>query len=463
MSLLRRLTRLREEPQPGLQDARAAKIGRGLSSLPAMRSRGPAKDPRVDELQSLIDNLVSRQQASLRKETPTAPAGPVIKMPGERRETKFGELRILEQFLEPDHHHGRTPIATALTARPSTVAKLALSPELADVDPNGALYLDTETTGLSIGGGTIPFLVGLAWFDDGALVLEQLVLETPADEPVMLEWLAERVRKATCLVTYNGKTYDWPLLSTRYVLNRMATPPLVAHLDLLHCARRVYKRRLGVVRLVNVEADVLGFRRIDDIDGREIPERYWAFIRGADASQLAPVLEHNANDLVALAALLGKMSGRYDAGAGSDDGRDQFGLARLALRAGDVERAGVFAAAAIAVEDDAAAVEAALLAARLRWRARAFEGSRDVLLEVLPRACAVSAPSVHLALAKLYEHRFGDLGAARRHATEARDAETAEAHQRRIDRLERRIERHANPPPKKKRKRKRPKGELQLL
>ena len=464
MSLQRRLTRLRlpspsppSNPQPGLPitDERAAVLARRLRGLGELVPPPPAPvDPRVSELKSMIDALVSRQQASLRAPSPPVPAAPALHMPGERRQTDDGEVRVIDQFLEPDHHHGRTAVSGALAAMPQTVAKLALDSMLATVDPSRALYLDTETTGLSAGAGTIPFLTGLAWFEDGALVLEQLILDTPADEPAMLHWLSRRILASSCLITYNGKSFDWPLLMTRYVMNRIPAPPLDAHLDLLHCARRVYKRRLGVVRLVNVESEVLGFRRIDDIDGKEIPERYWAYIRGADASQLAPVIEHNANDLVALAALLGTMARRYEDTEADADPRDHVGLAQLAVRAAEPDRAASFAHLATEGSDDRAAIEGAIIAARLHQRGRRYDAARALLESVLPRACASTAPAVHLMLAKLYEHRVGDFDSADRHARLAADAERPEDFERRVERIKRRAAR----PPKVKRVEKRRSG-----
>ncbi|HSI06085.1 MAG TPA: ribonuclease H-like domain-containing protein, partial [Myxococcota bacterium] len=112
------------------------------------------------------------------------------------------------------------------------------------IDFSRALYIDTETTGLSHGAGTLPFLIGMAWFDGTAVRVEQLVLRKPGEEGPMLEELAMRIASSSCIVSYNGKSFDWPLLRTRFVLNRMKVPEPEAHVDLLHCARRVYRRRL---------------------------------------------------------------------------------------------------------------------------------------------------------------------------------------------------------------------------
>ena len=123
------------------------------------------------------------------------------------------------------------------------MASLALDPRLAGVDFRRVLYLDTETTGLAGGTGTVPFLVGLAWFEERSLRVHQLFLRRLGEEAPMLRVLAERMAESSCLVTFNGKSFDWPLLRTRFVLNRVPVPAELPHLDLLHCARRVFKHR----------------------------------------------------------------------------------------------------------------------------------------------------------------------------------------------------------------------------
>ena len=105
------------------------------------------------------------------------------------------------------------------------------------------LFLDTETTGLAGGTGTVPFLVGLAWFEGRSLRVHQLFLRRLGEEAPMLRVLAERMAEPPAWSTYNGKSFDWPLLRTRFVLNRVPTPAELPHLDLLHCARRVFKHR----------------------------------------------------------------------------------------------------------------------------------------------------------------------------------------------------------------------------
>ncbi len=186
------------------------------------------------------------------------------------------------------------------------LALLALDPRLVSCDPARAVYIDTETTGLSGGAGTVPFLIGLAWFEEGgSLVVEQLLLRELGEETPMLERFVERVARASMLVTYNGKSFDLPLLATRLVLARRPALPEIAHLDLVHVARRIHRHRITQHTLKNIEAEVLGFQRTADISGGDVCSRYTHFLRTGDSSALIAVIDHNEWDIVAMAALVG--------------------------------------------------------------------------------------------------------------------------------------------------------------
>lgn len=397
--------------------------------------------PPRSERQAELDALRARIQGLMEVEPPrTAP------LFGRRKETPEGGLRVSVDYLEPDHMHGRIPIARARSAEAALVAELALDPAVGHIDLRHALFLDTETTGLGHGAGTVPFLIGLGWFEDESFVVEQLFLEELGEEVPMLEALRARVNRSTCLVTYNGKSYDWPLLESRYVINRVTPPSPRPHVDLLHCARRIYRRRLGGVRLVDVEDHVLGMRRERDIDGAEIPGLYWSFLRHRNGASMAPVLEHNANDLVALAAMLAHLSERFARVHHEDDPMDQLARAKLAFRAGDTPRAEAFAlAAAEGGAEPGVAVEAYTLLATLAKRRKEHRKAEAAFLEAVDASNGepnLAAP-VHLELAKLYEHRLKDLRRALFHAARAAAAEIPEDHARRLARLQRRMTRAA--------------------
>jgi hypothetical protein len=412
------------------------------SSVPEARVDAvPVPDPRAAALSRSIESWAERQGAAIARRAPTSAPRPGP-LPAEPRETPHGVVHLAERVLPPDHHHGRAPLAEALDVEAPLVASLALQPGLTGVDFQRMLFLDTETTGLAGGTGTVPFLVGLAWFEGRSMRVRQLFLPRLGEEAPMLRLLAEHMAHSSCLVTFNGKSFDWPLLRTRFVLNRVPTPPELPHLDLLHCSRRVFKYRGAGARLVHLEEQVLGHQRVGDVDGSLIPDLYFRFLRGEDGSALTPVLEHNANDLLLLAALLGVLVRRFRAsGAEGEDPRDLLGFAGVALRARDYERAHAFARAAAAGDTGAVGVEALALASRLSRRVGDDRTAAANLQRALASARADQAAPLHLSLAKLYEHDLKDLPRALHHARLCAPAEGSDALRRRIQRLERKLSR----------------------
>jgi uncharacterized protein len=166
------------------------------------------------------------------------------------------------------------------------------------------LCLDTETTGLATAAGTLAFLVGLGWWEATRFRQVQLLLPDQPDEPALLSALAAHIPGDAWLVTYNGRGFDWPLLTARYRMDRRAAPDHAGHLDLLPLVRRLFRHRLPDARLRTVETELLGLRRHGDVDGWEIPGRYLDFLRGGSPAPLADVARHNDKDVRSLAHLL---------------------------------------------------------------------------------------------------------------------------------------------------------------
>lgn len=362
-------------------------------------------------------------------------------LPGQRRETEHGVLHLIDEYLEPRHHHGRAAIASALSVSTERLAQLALDPSLESIDLQRALFLDTETTGLAGGTGTVPFLIGIGWFEDQSMRIQQLFLPELGREAPMLNWLRARVQESSCVVSFNGKTFDWPLLRNRFVLNRVRAPDLPPHLDLLHCARRVLRPRMKSVRLVELERRVLDMYREDDVSGALIPQLYFDYLDGGDVSPIAKVIEHNANDLIALAALMAELVSHFDEVHGGDDPRDHLAYAKVAERTGDRARARSFAdAAARGGGASECTVEACLLNARMARRGGNVDDEEQALLDALRAADQDELRAVvQLALAKLYEHRRKDFDSALEHATGTALAEGDAAAERRLARLARRL------------------------
>ena len=211
--------------------------------------------------------------------------------------------------------------------------------EIADADQ--WLFLDTETTGLAGGSGTYAFLVGIAWWEGGGLEIEQFFLREYSEERALLFALRERIAERPVLVTFNGKSFDWPLLETRYRMSRkISVPTPRAHLDFLHPARNLWRLRLGSVRLSELERHVLGWDRGADLLSGLIPQIYFDYLRGGPPERLVPVLNHNQMDLRGLAALSSRiLSLLSDAETLGQDGLELFGVSRICEKRGEHTRA----------------------------------------------------------------------------------------------------------------------------
>jgi uncharacterized protein YprB with RNaseH-like and TPR domain len=209
------------------------------------------------------------------------------------------------------------------------------------------LFLDTETTGLSGGSGTYAFLIGLAWWEAGGLQVEQLFIRDYSEEHAVLTALSGRIAERPVLVTFNGRTFDWPLLETRYrMTRRIAAPRLLSHIDLLHPARQIWRPKLGSVRLIELEDRVLGelpWQRGGDIPGMLIPQAYFEYLRSEAPSTidaLVQVFRHNEMDLRGLAALSSKIVELLaQPETVESDALELFGLSRLLRRRGSGARA----------------------------------------------------------------------------------------------------------------------------
>jgi uncharacterized protein YprB with RNaseH-like and TPR domain len=394
---------------------------------------------RIARLRSLIAGVSERDGSGVQRGVRRR--GPLPLPVGELRDTAHGPVHLIETYLPPTHCHGRVEVRRALAVQAQLVSTLALDPRLGDVDFTRMLLLDTETTGLSGGTGTVPFLIGLAFFEDGALKVEQLFLRELGQEKPMLAYLAERLSQASCIVSYNGKAFDWPLLRTRSILSRVPLREPPAHLDLLHCARRILKGRLDSVRLAEVERAMLGHYREDDVAGALIPSLYLEYLRGGDVEPLRAVVEHNASDLIGLAAILPRLVEHFAEVRREDDPHDHLAFAKVALRAKDFARAESFARAAAEYTDhDALACEAhGVLASSSRKRgdARAAIAALHAALE--RSRTAEQAAALHCALSKLYERGAKDPLKAYAHARHTLEAEGPDAHGRRLGRLHRRL------------------------
>jgi uncharacterized protein YprB with RNaseH-like and TPR domain len=312
------------------------------------------------------------------------------------------------------------PVVCVTSAVPLALEAAALAELPWEIDPRRPLaVVDVETTGLSTAAGTVPFLVGIGCWRRGTLDVTQLLLPDHPNEPALLSALTAHIPAGAWLVSYNGRSFDWPLLVSRYRLHRRDPPSPAGHLDLLSVSRQLWKHRLGSARLTVVEA-LAGVRRVDDLPGALVPERYFSYLRDGNPGALPAVLRHNRQDIVSLALLLGVLASEFarrDRWHEAHPG-DLGGLARAYARRGRLDDALVcletaLCAGAARRSADGGVIRRRLLVERARLLARAgrYEEAAVAWLE-LATSGGPGAASAWLWLARHREHRLRDRIAA---------------------------------------------------
>lgn len=315
-------------------------------------------------------------------------------------------------------------------------------------DIKRVLFLDTETTGLSGGAGTVAFEIGVGFIDERGMVIRQYVMRDYGEEGPMLAQIADLLRRFDTIVSFNGKSFDLPLLESRMVMNRIRIPlTQMPHLDLLHAARRVYKLRLGRCNLVSLEEAVLGQCREDDLPGAQVPQRYFDYIKTRELALLEDVLRHNFDDVKSLAALTGHLCAAFRSPEVLLHPQDLLGVGKTLLRAGKTEHGRRYLK--IAGRSTLAPGAHMMLASSYK-RQREWANALDTWKSMIARGVCGTAP--YIELAKYYEHIERDFPRALSFATGAlrymlntaplrgTDETEMDKLRRRIERLRRKIE-----------------------
>lgn len=237
-------------------------------------------------------------------------------LPGEWFQSPDGPCYYVERRYSVTQQRGTVTLGAVLHSRPNVLWDAGRAPSMREMDATRLLFLDTETTGLSGGTGTYVFLVGVAFYsqDGTEAVVRQYFLSDISAERALLHALNDLFTGFDAVITFNGKSFDWPLLETRYTYSRLrcvlCDPP---HLDLLGPSRRLWKDSLPSCSLEVLESQVLGVRRGFDVPGWRIPSLYFEYLRGGHIGHVLPVFDHNEHDLLSLMALTGHVSRILDA------------------------------------------------------------------------------------------------------------------------------------------------------
>lgn len=291
---------------------------------------------------------------------------------------------------------------------PGETLSLMTGQALPDCGREDLCFLDTETTGLSHGAGTVAFLTGIGYFTGDAFVVRQYLMRDYDEEAFLLDRVAGHMERSRLLCTFNGASFDLPLLEARYTLQRMRDRYRERpHVDLLPVSRRVWKLRLKKCNLTNLEEQVLGLERQDDLPGALVPERYFSFLRSRDFSLLEDVLRHNAQDIVSLPRILERLMTLHDAPLTAPAKEDVFSLGKIYEKRGRPDRARMCYRAA-----DQGSLS--LLARSRMADSYRKEGNWGAAEEVYRKMAAQrqgdAAPLI--ALAKIAEHKRKDIPTA---------------------------------------------------
>ena len=327
-------------------------------------------------------------------------------------ESDQGPVYVAEKKWPLDHGHGRLRLGEALGLNQRAMARLAPRHEPGDLGQ--AAFVDVETTGLAGGTGTHAFLIGVGTFEGSFFRLRQYFLADLPGEAAMLDATSQILSSCGPVVSFNGRTFDLPLLETRFTLNRLVVPDTsTRHLDLLYPARRLFRHRLPSCRLASLEQGPLSVERKNDLPGSAIPGIYFEYLRASRSNALSTVFRHNALDILSLVTLLACLGGLVGDEAPADP-EDCLALARWDESEGRPQEATALFESALAASTRE---HTRSLAFRHLVRLYRRQGKWIDLGRVLWRHAQGSGPpedKLHalVELAKLEEHRHRNYAAA---------------------------------------------------
>ena len=316
--------------------------------------------------------------------------------------------------------------------------------------PEDLLFFDTETTGLSGGAGNTVFLLGYSRIEGEEVVVRQHFLPAPHAEVTLYQSFLEQAEKSSHLVTFNGKSFDWPQVRTRHTLIRDQVPALPAfgHLDLLHGARRLWKAELESCRLGIIEQEKLDVFREDDLPGFLAPVRYFDFLHSQDPDVIEGVLRHNETDVLSLITLYIHMTRlllHHEREAVSHE--ERFEIARWYEALGD-QAAAMDGYRLVAGSNHSWSNRAKLAIGHLYKKQKNYQQALEVW-ESCMKSSSYVPEEVYIEAAKVCEHQFRDWDKALHYTRQAyeqwkkrgsllrnRSKADALAYQKRIERLE---------------------------
>ena len=367
---------------------------------------------RLEKIAQLKRNLNKISQLSKEKSIKIVKKEVKIEevMSGRFISTPFGSSFVRENYFPQDYQYGEVKLFQIFQSSTQTISSLARDAKLKEIDINKTIFLDTETTGLAGGTGTYIFLIGVGYFEEDQFCVRQYFMRDYNEERALLSAVNDLLGKFKAVVTYNGKTFDLPLMESRYIMSGMKInleDPY--HFDLLYSARRLWKRRLESCSLSTVERDILKVSRTDDVPGYLIPEIYFRYLKTKDARTMKQVFEHNLQDILSLVALVSKMCFLVDKPLeNAEYGMDIFSVGKIFDDEKKYDQSTLYYAEALKHNlSEEEVLEALKLGSFAYKRQGKWEEAEEMWKEIIERSYGfVYYP--YEELAKYYEHYLRD-------------------------------------------------------
>jgi uncharacterized protein len=365
----------------------------------------------IFDLRTKLEMYKNSQQ---NKETEIKVTGPDINevIEGSVVSNESGSFYLIEKKYPFTYKHGGYTFEKAVSLDYSPLSK-AVTDSKESLNLEDMIFLDTETTGLSGGTGTVAFLIGVGFFNKEGFVLQQYFMRDYNEETTMLKALNEIFSSHKVVVTFNGKAFDWNLLQTRYTSNRlrigMKNP---VHLDLLYPSRILWKQKLENCRLCSIEENILKLKRIDDIPGSLIPSVYFKYLDDRNANEIKKVIIHNEKDILSMVSLMTRINMLLSNPLSeAKDAIELLGAGRVFEKRENFELA-MECFYKCSTSSNCYVKELSLKKlAFLYKRNRNYIKAVECLETVLAGSTAPNIP-VKIELAKHYEHRVAEIGKA---------------------------------------------------
>jgi len=334
---------------------------------------------------------------------------------GEYINTPAGDIYRARTTFPRDYQHGSCVLKDYFKIDLDHLVKLGKLEEASDLDLDGALFLDTEASGLSGGTGTYAFMIGVGYFYQDEFVVDQLFVDSYAKEEGMLDLLREYLDATSFIVSFNGKSFDLSLLETRYLMHGQESPfKDFPHLDLLHPSRNLWNLNLENCRLQTLEREIFAFTRTGDVPGEEVPGIYFEYIRSGDPTRIAGVFEHNVYDIVSLVTVTTMLEQNFrgEREIPNESGLTMFSRGKIYERRGEIEQA--IHCYRSALEDSLSAHRKNVIHSKLAmlYKKTAHWNEAVHLWEKQIHQLSLFSLEPYVELAKYYEHQAKDYSTA---------------------------------------------------